>query len=239
MRGVTAKKFWSHVEPKPAALERVQRDAAREAKAGRTTERVLLSFASDPYPKLDASLGLTRRVLGALREHGIPFSILTKSGRLAERDHDLYGPRDAFGVTLTTMCAERASIIESGAAPPWERSNTLVVAKSRGLYTWVSLEPVIELGEALRVIRDVAEYADHIKIGPHRQVDPRISQQEWVDFTQRAMDLCRANRTTWYIKRALAARCGLIHTAFENTDDRIVDRVSNDTNQPKQQGELW
>jgi len=228
-------RFWAGVSPKKNALARVRADAARLAG---TSERVLLSFASDPYPAIDGRLGLTRSVLSVLKEHDIPFAVLTKSGHVAERDFDLYGPRDTFGVTITSMNAERASIIEPGAAPPWDRANSLVEAKKRGLNTWLSLEPVIVPAEALTVIKSVHQFVDVIKIGPLNHARCDLAAEQWAEFTRRAINLCTASSTRYFIKSALAARLGRFAFDFNSYDDRKIER-SADERQISKQSSLW
>jgi DNA repair photolyase len=232
---VTRKEFSAGVRPKDDVIERVERDAARAAAKGQTTERVFLCFTCDPYPEVDMKSELTRKVLSILKRHGVPFALCTKSGHYAERDFDLYGPRDTFGVTLTTMSAERAQTIEPGAAPPGDRANSLVAAKTAGLNTFVSLEPVHNIAEALQVARDVAEFSDIIKVGPLKKRDANIRQAEWQRFTWRLMAICRAHKTAWYIKDALSRRCGAMAFAFYNTDDRVVGEADHDSGQRR----LW
>ena len=217
---VSKEEFHSHVEPRKDILKIVGKQAARLAG---TDKRVMLSFACDPYPDVDARLQLTRDVLKILRKNDVPFQVLTKAGHLAFRDFDLYRRGlDAFAVTLTTLDAEVASQTEPGAAPPAERIEMLQAAHDRGIETWVSLEPVLDPVESYKVLVATHEFVDLYKIGALNHVEHDITSDQWRDFGVRAINYCIATGTKYYIKQDLAGHLG--EFAFGNTDNRKVQR---------------
>jgi len=122
-----------------------------------TDKRVMLCFACDPYQPLNDDTQMTRQVIQILREHAIPFQILTKAGRRSEADLDLYGPRDAYAATMTFWDYDQAIHYEPYAASPLERANVLCVAHAMGIETWVSLEPVIDPEQSLEIIKQTHE----------------------------------------------------------------------------------
>jgi DNA repair photolyase len=102
----------------------------------------------------------TRQVLERLRFYDQPFTILTKGGMLAAKDFDLYTPQDKFGVTLTFDNPEDSRKWEPGAALPEDRIAALKEAHTRGIQTWVSMEPVIYPQQNLNLIKMTHEFVD-------------------------------------------------------------------------------
>jgi len=216
----TPEEFHGRVEPVKNILAIVGKQAARLAG---TDHRVMLSFACDPYPGVDARLQLTRSVLKILVKNDVPFQILTKGGQLALRDFDLYRHGlDAFGVTLTTLDPEVAAEIEPGAAPPAERIEMLQAAHDRGIETWVSLEPVIDPVESYKILVETHCFVDLYKIGTLNHVKHDTTSQQWRDFGRRAINYCHATKTAYFIKQDLAGHLGEFQ--FGNTDNRTVAR---------------
>jgi DNA repair photolyase len=97
----------------------------------------------------DPSDSHTRSVLKTFRAYDHPFLILTKGGMLAAKDFDLYGPNDAFGVTLTFDNDADSRHWEPGAALPADHIASLKEAHRRNIRTWVSMEPVIYPEQAM------------------------------------------------------------------------------------------
>ena len=107
---------------------------ARKYQALGITEQVMLSFTTDPYHPGDTSL--TRRVLQALEAHGLGICTLTKGGRRALRDLDLFRPgRDAFASTLTS--------IDPAFSRKWERASAVVARRTRSLSVRSSLSEAV------------------------------------------------------------------------------------------------
>jgi DNA repair photolyase len=187
-----------------------------------TDVRVLLCFSCDPYQPLDKETKLTREVIKILREFDIPFQILTKGGKRAVRDFDLYGPNDAFGTTLTFLSDGDSRKYEPNAALPSQRIASLLVAKeSRNIETWVSLEPVIDEKHSLEIIRRTHEFVDLYRIG---KMNHRSSAIDWREFGIKAIELCKRFETDYYIKKDLAEKLDGI--PFCNTDKRKINRAA-------------
>lgn len=208
---------FARATPRAGIIQGLERDAERLAG---TAKRVLLCFTCDPYQPIEREHNITHQAIGILRRQHIAFQILTKAGYAAARDFDLYGDDDAFAVTLTSLKQSDQQRDEPVAAPPGERIGALTWAYQKGITTWVSLEPVIDPDESLRIIKETHEFVDHYKIGTLNHVDCKTTPGQWRDFGQMAIRLCRTFGKTYYIKQDLQRYLG--DFAFENTDTRTV-----------------
>ncbi len=208
--------FHSHADPKPKIIQQIRREARRLAG---TDKRVLLCFTCDPYPPDDNTI--TREALKIFKKYDVPFQVLTKGGMRAVRDFSLYGPRDAFAVTLTTTKRNISLNREPQADLPEERKQALQRAKDKGLTTWVSLEPVLDPEESLQLIRDTWPYVDLYKIG---KMNHKGSDVDWRDFGIKAIELCEHYDKPYYIKHDLAFFLGGVE--FHNTDTRLAEKSS-------------
>jgi DNA repair photolyase len=217
---------------RPRAREGIIEQLKKEIKSTRAQEhkskgeRVLLSFACDPYQPLDTELGLTREIICILVDNHIPFQVLTKGGFRAARDFDLYGDNDMFAATLTFTKDGQSLKTEPNAATPFERIETLKLAHKQGIKTWVSLEPVIDPIQSLELIQKTAEFVSHYKIGVLNYFPGGINgvshPVDWRRFAIAAIMLCKAYHKTYYIKQDLAKY--LEGISYENTDIRLVRR---------------
>jgi DNA repair photolyase len=192
--------FDAKAEPKPNYIERLRRDAEKYAAAG-IKEQVLLSFSTDPYHPDDTTL--TRETLQVLREHGLAFCTLTKGGTRALRDLDLFrSGRDAFASTLTTLDDNVSREWEPKAALPGDRIKALKAFCFAGMYTWVSLEPVIDTETTLEIIRQTHEFVDLYKVG--RLNYHRLTRlTNWKEFTGKVIALLTELGNDYYIKKDL------------------------------------
>lgn len=127
------------VDVKMNAPQLLEREARRK-KVG----TVFVSSVCDGWQPLEARYSLTRQCLEILLRYRYPVSILTKSA-LAGRDLDLLASAKGveFGVTLTTLDARLARLIEPGSSPPAERLGVLQDARSRGVSTYAFLGPLM------------------------------------------------------------------------------------------------
>jgi len=208
--------FTTPAKVKKDVIIRIAREASKFAG---TDEQVLLCFTCDPYQPLDDSQQITRQALKIFRTHDIPFQILTKGGTGAVRDFDLYGPYDAFATTLTFLDSELSLRYEPDAALPIERIAAIKEAHRQGIVTWVSLEPVINKAQSLKIIEETHEFVDLFKIG---KLNYKPSDVNWGLFGKKAIELCRQFKTDYYIKKDLAKYLG--NLPFTSIDTRKVKR---------------
>lgn len=188
--------------PRKNYIKRLTVDANKYQSAG-ITEQVMLSFTTDPYNPFDVDLQLTRQTINILQAHGLGVCTLTKGGARALRDIDLFRPdRDAFASTLTSLDNSVSLEWEAGAALPQDRLDTLREFSGRGIYTWVSLEPVFDVESTLAIIEATHTFVDLYKIG--RINYHRLTKAiDWADFTRRVVDLLQKTGSDHYIKADL------------------------------------
>ncbi len=176
------------------------KDAAKYEAAG-ITEQVMLSFTTDPYPP--AHHQLTRWTIETLQAHGLAVCTLTKGGSRALRDLDLFRPdRDAFASTLTSLDADFSRKWERGAADPDDRMSTLRKFHERGIFTWVSLEPTLDVDASLAIVDATHEFVDLYKVGRVNYVG-LTKTTDWADYTHRMIDKLQHLGKAHYIKRDL------------------------------------
>lgn len=162
---------------------------------------VLLSFTSDVYQPCEEKNYYTRKVIEMLNEYDIDFTVLTKN-KLASRDFDLYKENDEFAMTLTYIDSEASKRIEPFASLPSERIETLKKAKSKGIKTWASLEPVIWPEQTLKLIEMTHLFVDKYKIGTINYSKQK-EKIDWYDFSLRLKLLLEKYGTKYYIKEDL------------------------------------
>lgn len=186
--------------PRDHYLPRLAREAALYQAAG-ITDQVMLSFTTDPYHPGETAL--TRLTLQTLRDHGMSFCTLTKGGSRALRDLDLFRPdRDAFASTLTSLDEQFAATWERKAATPADRIDALRRFHAAGIFTWVSLEPTLDIESSLQIVRETHSFVDLFKVGRANYL-PMTNRTDWRDYTLRMIELCQALGARHYIKRDL------------------------------------
>lgn len=173
--------------PKPRKiLDDLFHDLAEMQAAGDDRE-VLLCFACDPYHAGDTRL--TRSALELFRQFDRPVNVLTKNPqKLLDTDKDLFcedcSLRLRVGTTLSFLSDELHRKWERRAPSPMSRLTALHEIDDIGVDTWISLEPVLHIGQACGVLRRVAwgEWREppEIKIGPLNHAKAGYSPQKAV-----------------------------------------------------------
>lgn len=198
---ITRESFDAGATPRENFIDRLRADARKYQKAG-ITEQVMLSFTTDPYHPTDNAL--TRRVLEVLIDNGLAFCTLTKGGSRALRDLDLFRPdRDAFASTLTTLDDAFSQKWERGAQLPADRIDTLRKFHEAGIFTWVSLEPTLDVEASMQIVRETHQFVDLYKIGRANYLAQITKTTDWKDYTHRMIDLCHKLNAAHYIKKDL------------------------------------
>jgi DNA repair photolyase len=124
--------------PKKGLLERLRREAVKLK-----GETVSVANSSDPYPRLEATSGLTRRCLEILAENNCRIQIITKSNLVIRDDDILSKTPSTVALTITTDDAELAKLLEPNAPPPTERLSAVEDLVSKGIPVSVRIDPVI------------------------------------------------------------------------------------------------
>lgn len=186
--------------PRPDFLKNLERDARKYQAAGNRGQ-VMLSFTTDPYHPGDTTL--TRETLLMLQRYGMGICTLTKGGSRALRDLDLFRPtRDAFASTLTSLDDKFSRKWERNAALPSDRIATLRSFNNAGIFTWVSLEPTLDIEASLEIVRETHKFVDLFKIGRVNYL-PMTKTTDWKTYTERMIELCQSLDVLHYIKQDL------------------------------------
>ena len=106
-----------------------------------------IGSATDAYQPVERRLGITRQIIEVLHGCGHPFSLVTKSSGV-ERDLDLLSDMArrravAVYVSLTTLDAGLARIMEPRASAPHRRLRTIRALAEAGVPVGVSISPMI------------------------------------------------------------------------------------------------
>lgn len=187
---------------RPKFMGGLIRDAKLYRQVG-SDAQVMLSFTSDPYHLGDTEP--TRATLEILIEHGLGICTLTKGGTRALRDIDLFRPtRDSFASTLTSLDDDFSKKWERNAALPGDRIKALRAFHDAGIFTWVSLEPTLDVESSLAIVERTHNFVDLYKVGRVNYL-PMTKTTDWREYTLRMIDLLGALGAASYIKKDLQA----------------------------------
>jgi DNA repair photolyase len=124
--------------PKKNLLSRLKREAARL-----DGELISISNSSDPYPRLEQKLGLTRKCLQILAESRCRLQIVTKSD-LVVRDIDILRKVPCVvSVTVLTADDGLSGKLEPGAPVSSRRLEAIETLVKAGIPTTVRIDPII------------------------------------------------------------------------------------------------
>jgi DNA repair photolyase len=197
------KEFDAGAVPRSDYLHNLRKDACKYQAAG-IGAQVMLSFTTDVYNPFDRSV--TRPVIELLQEYGLGFCVLTKGGSRALADVDLYRPtRDAFASTLTSLDDHFSLKWERNAALPGDRIAALKRFHEKGIFTWVSLEPTLDVEASLAIVDATHQFVDLHKVGRANYLKEITRTTDWADYTLRMVDKLQAIGKAHYIKRDLQA----------------------------------
>ncbi len=132
----------------------------------------------------------------------MPFTILTKGGTRATRDFDLLEGYDKarFGTTLVFWNQHDANDWEPNAPTIDNRVEAIEEAYSRGIPTWISLEPVVDPDQALEVILGLHPIVGHWKVG---KLNYKNLDVNWVEFREEVRSLLDSLGADYYLKNSL------------------------------------
>ncbi len=138
---------------------------SRELQApGYVPRQIVIGSATDAYQPAEREWRVTRAVLEVLHACQHPLAIVTK-GSGVERDLDLLTPMAAHKlcavyVTITTLDARLARILEPRAAAPYRRLKTIEVLARAGIPVGVSVAPQIPfINEDMEQVLEAASRA--------------------------------------------------------------------------------
>lgn len=185
--------FHKCVEPRKNIVEEVKKQIEREKITGKL---IHLCFTCDPYP-CGYDTTTTREIIKVIKGSGNNVQILTKGD--GSRDFDLLDENDWYGITVTCMSDLREKS-EPNALSAARRHGGLVAAKTRGIKTWVSCEPVLNAEDILWYLANSHNVIDKVKIG---KLNYHPSDIDWKSFGKKAEALCKSLGIDYYIKDGL------------------------------------
>ena len=131
------------------------------------------------------------------------FCTLTKGGTRALRDIDLFRPdRDAYAATLTSLDDCYSRKWEGNAPLPGDRIAALEMFHAKGIFTWVSLEPVLNVEASLAIVMATHSFVDLYKVGRANYL-PITTTTDWRSYTLRMLELLNRVGAKHYIKQDL------------------------------------
>lgn len=205
----TDKEIFKQARPRPGVINDLEKQAMKDAGDPRP---VLLSFTSDPYQPIEEELYLTRTAILMLQQANRPVRILTKGGFRATKDFWLLkkekpSPWGVFGATLTFLSHPKSQKVEPYAALPHERVLALAEAHHEGISTWVSLEPLLDMDEAIGLIHATASFVDHYMIGKCNHVKMGPDEDTLRAGLTRIIEVLRTYEKAFYIKEDTRPFC--------------------------------
>lgn len=169
--------------------------------------RVLFCFLSDPYQPLESKLHLTHKCLVIAKKYGIKIDILTK-GSYARVSKDFQLMKDAdvhLGITLSFVNDNIRKLWEPRASTVADRLRILKEAHKLGIYTWVSMEPVIVPEEALSVVDVAHDFVNFWKVGKLNHNKKVEDSVDWARFRDDVTNRLHRFRAKYYIKNDLVS----------------------------------
>jgi len=161
------------------------------ARPGYRCRPIAVGINTDGWQPVERKLRITRRILEVLQECRHPFSVVTKSA-LIERDIDILAPMAEQGLvnvalSVTTVQADLARLMEPRAAAPHRRLRTIRVLADAGIPVSVLVAPLIpvltdsELETILGKAREAgATSAGYILLRLPHEMNDLFS--EWLDM---------------------------------------------------------
>lgn len=200
-----AAEFHGAPKPREGILNKLTKDC-QELQSQGTSLQVLLCFTSDPYQPINDQFQITREAIQLLQFYGQKVTILTKGGKRSLPDIGLLRPGlDEYAVTLTCSSDELSRKWEPNAALPGERIDALKVAHNRGIYTWVSMEPVLYPCQSIELIEFSHPFVDEYKLGI-LNYHPHANNINWREYGATAIELVERLGKKLYIKEDLKRR---------------------------------
>jgi DNA repair photolyase len=207
------RQFHEKVEQRKGFVSKLVNDCDKMADAGLMGNPLHLCFTCDPYPPEGHEF--TRHVLEILESSGFTnVQILTKGGMLASRDFQIMARNGwKFGSTIISTSKlwqthkTDHGLMQEGweprAAPYKERAEAVKLAKAKGIFTWVSMEPVLQTFDAIRIIEELKPFVDLWKIGKINHggvISPQVAEiEEGIDWAEFLTDVTAALAGSEYI----------------------------------------
>jgi DNA repair photolyase len=194
----TRESYFCIPQPRKGVIDNLKKEAPKAKK-----EQILLSFIGDVYSQTEDDNKTTMEALEILSEEKLPVAILTKGGKRALKDIEVFkkfGDHFHIGTTLTFDKEEDSLKYESGAALPSERIQMLMELHNAGIKTFASFEPVIDTEQSLTLIKKTISIIDTFKVGKINNFQGIDKTIDWTEFLSKVVEILRDNKKAFYIK---------------------------------------
>jgi len=215
----TREQFTASTEPRKDIIKKLRMDLDQLFREHKLVDQTLfLSFGCDPYPEEYSEV--TREAIELCMKYDVGVRILTKAPNRSRRDWDLFLQHGVeLGVTFSCSVEAARRDWEPNAESIPDRFLTLDDAHEQGIYTWVSLEPVITMLDTIALIRAfaLAGCVDEVRFGMLNHIEnikrefPELVERyrvEHIDWSEFAVDAVEALQEypgwKWHMKQGLA-----------------------------------
>jgi DNA repair photolyase len=224
---------WTKPRAKDNYLTNLLFDLRKREKRGLPKHQVLMEYSGDCYG--NPADTLTSESIKLLHDFGYGVCILTKAGSNAVKDIKLFDPKiDCFGSTITTFDPVELAEWEPKAPCPQDRLAALKEFHDAGVYTWISMEPIISPATSLQVIELTHQCVDHYKTGlmsvRGMKLPNGYANHDWKAYAADFIKACESYGKTWYAKHTLEPYlpAGAVNEKFRpmchpDTTQEIVD----------------
>jgi DNA repair photolyase len=189
-------------------------------------ELVSVSNSSDPYPRLEAETGLTRKCLEILAESRCRLQIVTKSDLVISDIDILQDVPCVVSVTVLTADDGLSRKLEPGAPVSSRRLKAIETLAKAGIPTTVRIDPVIpflndDLSELMEAVADLG--ALHVTCSTYK-----VKPDNWKRFSAVFPEVAEKLKPHYFIEgeqigRSLYLprnmRFGLMKKAKESAED--------------------
>jgi len=221
-----------------------KRDAARTLLREMTPERlagqlIALGTATDPYQPAERRFRITRGLLEALaRADGVRLGITTK-GDLITRDVDVLRRIAARGslqvnITLTTVDARLARILEFRAPTPQKRLAALRALRDAGIRAGVNIAPILpdltDSRESLTAVIAAAVEAGATHVFANTLFLKESAQRRFFPFLEEHFPRLAARYARRY------ARSAYVDQGYKDRMLRLVDELKREHGIPDRRG---
>jgi len=139
---------------------------------------------------------------------GLSTARFGKGGTRALRDLDLFRPdKDCFATSLSSTDAALLKEWEPDSPSKEDRMDALKAFHDAGIFTWVSLEPVITPASSLAVIEATHPYVDLYKTGKMNArgtpLPPGYKDVDWKAYVIGCVHRCESLGKKLYVKESL------------------------------------
>lgn len=130
-----------------------------------------LGGMSDPFQSREWAFNITYKLLELSNEYQYPLIISTKCANLPQKYWDILNPNiHAFQISLIGYHEDFIRKYEINTPTPTERIEFIKLLKSKGFWVGLRLQPLIDIEEAILLIKNIEKYninyitVEHLKI---------------------------------------------------------------------------